>query len=475
MRPDDSRLHHATLVRWTLVVLSGLAVFFLPAPAGITPAAWRLLAIFVATVLGLILRPMPGGAVVLLGITAIALTGTLPIESALAGYADPIVWLVLAAFLISRGMIKTGLGRRIAFLFIRILGRRSLGLAYALVSTDAVMGTVIPSNAARAGGIVFPVARSLAEAYDSRPGPTAGRLGAFLMPLVYQCDVVVSAMFLTGQASNVLIAKFAGQVTGIELTYGRWALGAIVPGLLSLLLVPLVLYRLSPPEVRRTPEAAELAAAELERMGPTSGPERLMLLVFALAALLWMTSALHHVSYATVALVGIGVLLLTGVLSWDDVIGERAAWDVFLWYGGLVRMAGALGETGITKRFAEAAGVLTAGWHWWAALAALLLVFFFAHYAFASITAHATAMYIPFLIVLMAAGAPPMLAVLSLAYFANLSACLTHYGTTPGPIYFGAGYVGQRAWWRLGLILAVLHLVVWGTAGFVWWKVLGWW
>jgi DASS family divalent anion:Na+ symporter len=282
-------------------------------------------------------------------------------------------------------------------------------------------------------------------------------------------------MFLTGQASNVLIAKFAGQVTGIELTYGRWALGAIVPGLLSLLLVPLVLYWLSSPEVRRTPEAAELAAAELERMGPTSGPERLMLLVFALAALLWMTSALHHVSYATVALVGIGVLLLTGVLSWDDVIGERAAWDVFLWYGGLVRMAGALGETGITKRFAEAAGVLTAGWHWWAALAALLLVFFFAHYAFASITAHATAMYIPFLIVLMAAGAPPMLAVLSLAYFANLSACLTHYGTTPGPIYFGAGYVGQRAWWRLGLILAVLHLVVWGTAGFVWWKVLGWW
>ncbi len=274
MRPDDSRLHRAPLVKWGLVALSGLAVVLVPVPAGITPAAWRLLAIFVAIILGLILRPMPGGAVVLLGITAVALTGALPIGSALAGYADPIVWLVLAAFFISRGMIKTGLGRRIAFLFIRIIGRRSLGLAYALVSTDAVMGTVIPSNAARAGGIVFPVARSLAEAYDSRPGPTAGRLGAFLMPLVYQCDVVVAATFLTGQASNVLIAKFAAEVAGIELTYGRWALGAIVPGLLSLLLVPLVVYRIHPPEVRRTPEAAELAAAELERMGPSASAPR---------------------------------------------------------------------------------------------------------------------------------------------------------------------------------------------------------
>ncbi len=465
----------ATLLKWGLVWLSGLVVALLPIPAGITPQAWRLLAIFVATIVGSILRPLPGGAIVLLGLSAVALTGVLPVEQALAGYADPIVWLVLAAFFISRGMIKTGLGRRIAFLFIRFLGHRSLGLGYALVATDTVLATVIPSNAARAGGIIFPVARSLAEAYDSRPGPTAGRLGAYLMVLVYQCDVVVSAMFLTGQASNALIAKFAAQVTAIELSYSRWALGAIVPGLLSLLLVPLLLYRIHPPEIKHTPAAAQSAAAELRRMGPMSGPEWLMLLVFTLVALLWMTSGLHHIGYTVVALVGICALLLSGVLDWEDVIGERGAWDVFIWYGGLVRMAGALGETGITKRFAEAAAAFSGDWEWWAAMAALLLVYFFAHYAFASITAHATAMYMPFLIVVLGAGAPPAAAVLSLAYFSNLSACLTNYGTTPAPIYFGAGYVRQRTWWRLGFVLAVAHILVWSTAGFVWWKVLEWW
>jgi DASS family divalent anion:Na+ symporter len=463
------------LIRWAIVLLAGMAVLLVPVPTGITKQSWHLLAIFVATIVGSIVRPVPGGAMVLLGVAALALTGTMPVEGALRGYGDPIVWLVLAAFFMSRGMIKTGLGRRIAFLFIRAIGRHSLGLGYALVSTDMLLAMVIPSNGARAGGIIFPVAKSLAEAYDSRPGETSGRLGAFLMTLIYQCDVIICAMFLTGQASNVLIAKFAQQVTGIQLTYAGWALAAVVPGLVSLLVVPLVLYRIFPPEIKHTPAAAEFAANELKQLGRMKSGEKLMLLVFALVASLWMTSALHGINYAAVALLGICVLLLFGVLNWYDVISERGAWDVFIWYGGLVRMAEALGETGITKRFAETAASFTVGWRWWAALAVLLLVYFYAHYGFASITAHATAMYTPFLVVILAAGAPPYLAVLSLAYFSNLDASLTHYGTTPAPIYFGAGYVKQKTWWKLGLITSFITIAIWVILGFTWWKVLKLW
>lgn len=463
------------LGKWAIVLLAGLAVLLVPVPQGITPKSWQLFAIFAATITGSIVRPLPGGAIVLLGIVAIALTGVLTINQALAGYADPIVWLVLAAFFMSRGMIKTGLGRRIAFVFIRAIGRHSLGLGYALVSTDMLLATVIPSTGARSGGIVFPVAKSLAEAYESKPGPSARRLGAFLMTLVYQCDVIVCAMFLTGQASNVLIAKFAREVTGIELTYTRWAVAAVVPGLLSLVAFPLILYRIFPPEIKHTPAATELAATELQRMGPMSRGEKLMLLVFALIAGLWMTTSFHGINYAVVAIVGICVLLLSGVLNWEDVISERGAWDVFIWYGGLVRMAEALGETGITKRFADTAAGFTSGWRWWAALALLLIVYFYAHYGFASITAHATAMYIPFVTVIIAAGAPPYLAVLSLAYFSNLSASLTHYGTTPAPIYFGAGYVTQRTWWKIGLIASLVMIPIWAIFGFTWWKLLKLW
>jgi DASS family divalent anion:Na+ symporter len=463
------------LLRWGIVLLVAVGILLIPVPAGITSKSWRLLAIFAATITGSIARPIPGAAIVLLGVTALPLFRVLSVNEALAGYADPVVWLVLAAFFISRGMIKTGLGRRIAFLFIKAIGKHSLGLAYALGSTETVLATVIPSTGARSGGIIFPIAKSLAEAYESRPGPTAGRLGAFLMASVYQCNVIVCAMFLTGQASNPIIARFAQEVTGIEITYARWAVGAIVPGILCLVLVPWVIYRVFPPEIKHTPGASELASEELKAMGRPKWSEWLMLLVFLLVSILWMTSKLHGIDYAAVALLGISVLLITGVLDWEDLISEKAAWGVFIWYGGLIRMAEALGQTGITKRFAEASASLTTGWKWWLALASLLLIYFYAHYVFASITAHVTAMFVPFLIVILAAGTPTYLAVLSLAYFSNLAAALTHYGTTPAPIYFGAGYTTQRTWWTLGLITSLITIAVWTVVGFTWWKVLKLW
>jgi DASS family divalent anion:Na+ symporter len=484
-RPVEEQPRRAAFLKWGAVLASALAVLLAPLPAGVTPQSWRLLAIFVATIVGSIVRPVAAGAVVLLGVTAVMLANVMPPGEALRGYADPIVWLVLAAFFISRGMIKTGLGRRIALLFVRAIGRRSLGLAYALIGTSTLLASLIPSVGARSGGIIFPIAMSIAETYDSRPGPTARRLGAFLSVVLYQSEVIICAMFLTGQASNVLIAKFAKDLTGTDMTYARWAVGAIVPGLLSLAVVPPLVYRLFPPEIKRTPAAAEFAAAELGRMGPTSRGERVMLAVFVLVALLWMAPALPAINfapvaylrglhYAVVALVGIAVLLVSGVLEWDDVLSERGAWDVFIWYGGLVRMAEALGETGLTKRFAEGAAGYTAGWYWGAALAALLLLYFYAHYGFASITAHATAMYPPFVVVTIAAGAPPALAALSLAYLSNLSASLTHYGTTPAPIWFGAGYVRQKTWWWLGLVASVPNILIWTLVGFAWWKLLGW-
>lgn len=473
--PDDRIGFRSRLLRWAVVLLVAAVILLIPVPAGITPQSWRLLAIFAATITGSIVRPLPGGAMVLLGVTALPLFNVLTVEEALTGYADPVVWLVLAAFFISRGMIKTGLGRRIAFLFIRAIGSHSLGLSYALVSTEAVLASVIPSTGARSGGIIFPIAKSLAEAYESRPGPSARRLGAFLMTTVYQCNVVVCAMFLTGQASNPIIAKFAKEVTGIDVTYARWFIAAVLPALVSLLLVPLLIYRVFPPEIKHTPAASAFASEELRRMGRTKHSEWVMLLVFALVAVLWMTPKFNGLHYATVAMVGICVLLLSGVLSWDDLISERAAWSVFIWYGGLIRMAEALGQTGITKRFAESAAGLMLGWKWWLALGVLLLIYFYAHYGFASITAHATAMYTPFLIVVLAAGTPPYLAVLSLAYFSNLGASLTHYGTTPAPIYFGAGYTTQRTWWWIGLLTSFLTIAVWSIVGFTWWKVLGLW
>ena len=461
--------------RWGVVVAIGAGVWLAPPPPGVDAAAWRLLAIFLATIAGLMLQPLPVGAMALVGLTTAAITRTVPVAQILSGYSESSVWMVLAAFILSRAMIKTGFGRRVALLFIRFVGHTSLGLSYALVGADAVLGLVIPSTGARSGGVIFPIAKSISDACDSQPGPTARRLGAYLMVTLYQSDMVVAAMFLTAQASNPLIARLARQSAHVDLGYGRWALAMSVPGPVALLAVPALLYRIFPPEIARTPAAAERSRDELRRLGPLSRDEWLMLAMFAGITVLWATIPWHGIDYAVVALAGVSVLLVTRVLAWDDVLSEKAGWDVFVWYGAVFLMARALGDTGITTWFAGLASSSTAGWHWSAAVAALLLLYFYAHYMFASITAHVAAMYVPFLVVMLASGAPPYLTVLLLTVCSNLSAALTHYGTTNAPLYFGAGYVTQRTWWRLGFTASLVAMTIFLTLGVAWWKFLGWW
>jgi len=477
--PPETRagahLTRSQLTRLAILIGVYLVVqFVIPKPGSIKPEGWRLLGVFAATVAGLLLQPIPGGALVLLAIVLSTLIGGLTIEQALLGYADPSVWLVLAAFFISRALMNTGLARRIALVFVRLVGRSSLGVCYALGLSDFVLASMIPSNAARSGGVILPIARSIAELYGSTPGPTAALLGAFLMPAVYQSICITTSMFFTGQASNPLAARIAGQF-GYEVTWSSWLLAGIVPGLCSLAVVPWVVSRLHAPKIRRTPEATAFAAGQLKAMGPMSRDERILTGIFILVCGAWITSGLHKVDVAVVALLGSCALLLTGVLSWDDVKNEKTAWDLFIWYGGLLRLGKALNDAGVTSAFAKGVGEIFAGASWVVLFAIALLIYFYTHYAFASITAHILAMYPPFLAVLLAKGAPIGLAVYAFACFINFAAGLTHYGTTPAPMFFAQDYTSMRVWWKIGFWCSVVNLLIWSTIGFAWWKLVGIW
>ena len=463
------------LIKWLIILAVGIGIAFAPIPEGITRESWTLLAIFIATVVGSILQPLTGSAMVFLGVIAVVIFGALPIDKALKGYSDPVVWLVLAAFFLSRGMIKTGLGRRTALYFVRAIGAKTLGLGYSLVIAETLLATVVPSTGARMGGIILPITRSIAETYDSYPNDeSANKLGTFLINLLYQTEVIICATFLTGQVSNFIIADFAMKNAGIELTYSSWLIASSVPSLLSMIAIPLMIYKFFPPEIKSTPKAAEFAKEQLAKLGKVSWQEWIMLAVFLLVVVLWATKKLNGLDTTLVALLGIAVLLLTKVLDWKDITQEHSAWEVFIWYGGLVNLATALGETGLTKLFAEKMASYTNGMSWTLALAILVFIYFYSHYAFASITAHVTAMYVPFLVVTIAVGSAPALAVLLLAFFSNLNAGITHYGTTSGPILFGVGYVKQSNWWTIGLICSVINIVIWTVVGLGWWKILGW-
>jgi len=457
-----------------LVAVYCVVVYVIPKPAAVKPEGWRLTGIFLATITGSIMEPLPAGALVLMAVTLAGMFGGLTMAQALGGYADPSVWLVMAAFLISRALIQTGLARRIALFFVRMFGKTSLGVAYSLAASDMVLAGMIPSNGARSGGVVLPIARSIAELYGSQPGASAGVLGSYLMTAVYQSVCITSAMFYTGQASNPLAAKIAGDL-GYQVTWASWLLASIVPGLLSLLVVPWIAMRFNRPSVQRTPEARDFALRELDLLGPMKRAEWILTGVFVGVCGLWISSSWTHVDITVTALLGVITLILTGVLKWEDIPAEKAGWAIFIWYGGLLRLAQALNDSGVTTAFAKGVGDTFQSYSWPALFAICIVVYFYAHYAFASITAHILAMFPPFLAVLLARGCPPGLAVYSFACLANVSACLTNYGTTPAPIFFAQGYVSLKKWWQIGAIASVANLIIWTTAGFAWWKLVGIW
>jgi DASS family divalent anion:Na+ symporter len=458
-----------------------LIIWFIPEPDGVTADAWHLFAIFAATILGIILKAAPMGTMCMMAIAFTALTQVIApgdagksITKALSGFGDKVIWLIGISFFIARGFIKTGLGNRIAFLFIRIFGKSSLGLAYGLGLADVCLAPAIPSNTARGGGIIYPIMKSMAISFDSVPEKpeTHRKLGSFLTLNSYYMNLIASSMFLTGTASNPMCQKFAANL-GINITWMSWAAAGFLPGLVAFFVVPLVLYKLYPPELKKTGDAPKMAAQKLKEMGPISRNEWLMLLAFFILLALWIFGGTLSIDATTTAFIGLTMLLLTSVLTWEDVKAEKGAWDTIVWFAVLVMMASSLNELGFIGWFSNLIKVKIGGLSWQVAFPVIIVVYFFSHYIFASATAHVAAMYAALLGVGVAVGIPPMLLAMMLGFLGSIYGVLTHYGHGPAPVFFGSGYVELKAWWLRGLEIGIVLLIIYMVVGGLWMKVLG--
>ncbi len=461
-----------------IVIGIGAVLWFLPHPEAITPIAWHLFAVFAATIAGFILQPMPIGAVAFIGVTAGALLGVISVKTAISGYGNSTIWLIVCAFLLARAFIKSGLGSRIAYLIIKAIGKSSLTLGYAITLSDFVISPATPSSTARAGGIIYPIIRSLSSALHSEPNDgTARKFGAYIMQIEYQANAITCAMFMTAMAGNPMSVELAAKTIGVEITWSEWALAAAVPGVISLIVMPYLLYKLYPPEIHEMPHAKKMAVEALEKMGPMSYMEKVVLVVFVGALALWATSSLTHMNATGVGMLAVTVLLLTNVLTWQDVLQEKGAWNTMFWMGSLIALAGALSSSGFIKVVAGMAGsaIASAGLSWLTAFILLALIYVYSHYAFASVSAHIGAMYAAFLAVAVAVGTPPLLAAIAFASLSNLMIPLTHYGGGAAPILYGAGYVPQGKWWQLGFIMVTVYMIIWLGIGSFWWHVIGLW
>jgi L-tartrate/succinate antiporter len=458
----------------------GVVIAIIPVPAGLSIDAWRYFALFATVIVALITEPIPPAIIGMVGVIVAAMLGLVrdaPAQSAqwaLSGFGNATVWLIFAGYMFTLGYTQTGLGRRIALHLVRLLGHRTLGLGYAVALADLALAPFTASATARSAGTVFPVVRQIPELYQSRPHDgTARRLGAYLLYTALATSFVTSSMFVTALAPNTLALSVMRQTAGVTVTWLDWFVGFAPVGVVLLLVVPWLLYKIYPPEIRTAPEAPRWAAQQLDTMGAMTRKEMTLLVLVCAALSLWI-GAIEYVEPAISAMLVVLLMVMFKVVSWEEVIGHAQAWNVLVWFATMVTLASGLGETKFLEWLAQSMAPTIEGLGLSLAIVALVSVYFFLHYFFASITAHAASMLPVFIgIAVMIPGLSPKSWALLLAYPLGLMGVLTTYTAGHNPIYYGSGYITRQAFWGLGITLGLFFLVVYLAIAVPWLRYLG--
>jgi L-tartrate/succinate antiporter len=467
-------------IKALLPVVIGLLIAALPVPAGLAPYAWHYFAVFAAVVVGLVFEPIPAAAIGVMGVTLAALLRLVPVKAptpptaaeairwALSGFSNGTVWLIFIAFMFALGYEKTGLGRRISLSLIKVLGRKTLGLGYAVALADCVLAPFMPSNTARSGGTIFPIIKNIPPLYGSTPDNEPRKIGSYIMWVALATTCVTSSLFLTGLAPNLLAVSVIEKTAKIHLEWTEWFIAIAPVGIILFLAVPFLTYVFYPPTQKESADAPIWAERELVAMGPISRKELLMAGLALFALVLWIFGG-KAIDSTTTAFIALCLMLLFKVISWDDLLSNKQAWNVLMWFGTLVALADGLAKTGFLTWFAESVAAHLAGYSLTTVMVALVVVFFAIHYIFASVTAHVTALMAVFLTA--AAAVPGMnmkVMALMLGTSLGIMGILTPFATGPSPIYYGSGYLPAKDFWRLGLIFGLIFLGVFLAVGIPW-------
>lgn len=460
---------------WRVAVMAAIVAiaWFGGTPEGLKPQVWQLFGIYLATIVGLVLKPFPVPITVLLGVatSSILLSNT---KDVLAGYSNTALWLIFAAFALSVAFGKTGLGHRIAYHLVRLFGSTTLRLGYVTAFLDLILSPATPSNTARAAGIVYPINLSIAEAVGSYPGETAKKAGAYLLQNGYFATKVTSFLFATAMAPNYLALDFITKLTGVSLNWAQWAAAMFVPGFIMLMLIPLIGYMYERPSVKDI-DNKKIAADGLAELGPMKASEKGLIVIALLAITGWVLPTFGiKIDATAVAIVAMIATFVCGIISWDDLLKTKAAWNTLIWFGGILGLSSALTKG---KFFEWLAKYLEAHMNFgldpFMMLILISVISVAVRYFFASGTAYISAMLPVFLIVGINAGIDPTLLAFIMIGTNAYGGSVTHYGAAPGPIIFSAGYNNVKDWWTVGLISAVVCLVLNYVIGIPWWKIAG--
>jgi divalent anion:Na+ symporter, DASS family len=455
-----------SLLKQALSFALALGIWFSPIPAGLTKEAWHLFAIFAAAIFAVILNSFPLLTASLLAVSAAVLTRTVDPGKAFAGFANASVLLVVVAFLVANAVVKSGLGRRISLFVVSLFGRSTLGLGYSIFLTDAMIAPAFPSNTAR-GGVLYPIVLSLAQNSGSMPDQKNRRMGGYLMFCGMASLSVSSALWLTATSGNPIAVSLAERY-GVKINFGSWIVAASIPILTMIVLLPLMLYRLFPPGVTKTPDAPKAARDALRTMGRLTRDERIVAVSFAFMVAGWVMAGTLNLSLAAVAFAGLGALLATNVLTLDDINLQGGTLVTFIWLAVLFALSGQLNELGFMGYVGARLTSLLGGITWPVAYVVLLLLYVLMHYMFVSQSAQILALFDVFLGVAVKTGVPPPLMAFALLFASSYFSTITPQGGSQNVIFVGSGYLTQVELYRLGFLTTAFCLLVFLVIGTPW-------
>jgi len=275
-------------------------------------------------------------------------------------------------------------------------------------------------------------------------------------------------MFMTGLAPNAL----AISTTNSPITWLGWFLAFLPAGIILFVLTPFLTYKLYPPEIKGSPEIVSWAKTEVGKLGPISAREKWMLAISGFALVFWILSSVKSVAAiwplalnaTTTALLAIVFMMAAKVITWEDFLGNKPAWNVLMWFGTLVALASGLRNVGFLDWLGNLLKLNLNGVSPMVAVFALVLAFWFLHYFFASTTAHVTALMALFLVIIQAVfiddPAKVFLVTVLLMLELGIMGIISPYGTGPSPVYFGSGYIKSGEFWKLGTIFGFVNLIV---------------
>lgn len=449
------------------LLLFALFLYTTPPPLGITEQAWILFTIFISTILAILFNLLPIITASVIALSISVLAKVIEPSKAYAGFSESFILLIVAAFLVSHAVHKSGLGKRLSLHIIRRFGHSTLGLGYSVIATDILLAPAFPSNTARSG-VLYPIVYGLAHDCDSKVGDhTHKKAGAYLMMTSMAGLTISSGLWLTAMAVNPIGVGIA-QSMGIHITFLSWFLFAVVPTLVAFILIPWMLYKIYPPELRETPDAPQKAKDALVAMGRISRNEWITGGVFLGMLILWSLSGILPIDKTAVAFGGLGILMATRVFGIEDFKSQGEALSTLIWFAILFALSTQLAEQGFMSAVANHFTLYLDGLSWMSVYLLLTILYVTIHYLFVSQSAHLLALFGIFLSVGISAGVPGELMAMMLLFATNFNATITPQGSSSNAIYLSSGYITAREIYIYGGAVTLLNLIIFLGIGTPW-------